>query len=285
MKTKVVLSAMIAPAILLYIVSFAVPMVVVGRLSFFKSNYIVSEFVGLGNYVKALQDYYFQKSFFNAFVLMVFIIPISLYISYKLAAALSVFDRRSQGFFRFMLHLPSLVAGIVIGMVWRWMLNETGLINQLLSVVGMRPIWWLVYAWPARISLSVIQMSAMIGGQVLFLSATICSIPLELHDVAQIDGANERKYNRYILRPLLRPMFTLITLLNIIGIMQIWGSIYVVFNSGGPEGSVATPVYEIFLTAFEYSQQGRAAAKGIILMVVIALLLMAKQRVEKWAKQ
>lgn len=285
MKSKVALSAMIAPAIFFYLFSFAVPMVVVGRLSFFKSNYIVSEFIGITNYVKAINDYYFQKSFFNAFVLMVFIIPVALYISYKLAAMLSVFPRGTQGVFRFVLHLPSLVAGIVIGMVWRWMLNETGLINQVLSIVNIQPVWWLVYAWPARISLSVIQMSAMIGGEVLFLSAAICSIPSELRDVAQIDGANERKYNRYILRPLLRPMFALIILLNIIGIMQIWGSIYVVFNGGGPEGSVSSPVYEIFLTAFEYSQQGRAAAKGIILMVVVALLLMAKQRVEKWAKQ
>ena len=74
-------------------------------------------------------------------------------------------------------------------------------------------------------------------------------------------------------------------LLDVIGVMQIWEVSYVLFRFGGPEGAVASPVYETFRTAFIYGEKGYAAAKGVVLALVIASMIAAKQRIEKWAKQ
>jgi ABC-type sugar transport system permease subunit len=99
-----------------------------------------------------------------------------------------------------------------------------------------------------------------------------------------IDGASPRQYRRYVIRPYLLRTVLLLALLDIVGVMQIWEISYVLFKRGGPEGAVASPVYEIFLTAFFYGQQGYAAAKGIVLAIVIAAMIVGKQRIEAWAK-
>jgi multiple sugar transport system permease protein len=65
--------------------------------------------------------------------------------------------------------------------------------------------------------------------------------------------------------------------------MQIWETVYVLTGDGGPKGSTATPVYDLFRTAFIYNRPGYAAAKGIILLIVIGCLVWVKQRVEKWS--
>jgi ABC-type sugar transport system permease subunit len=66
--------------------------------------------------------------------------------------------------------------------------------------------------------------------------------------------------------------------------MQIWETVYILWENGGPESGMASPVYEIFMTAFQFGKQGYAAAKGVLLMVVIAVVLVVKQRVEKWVR-
>ena len=119
---------------------------------------------------------------------------------------------------------------------------------------------------------------------VLILSATICGIPQDLRDAAFLDGASEREYRRYVMRPIAMPTILLIVLLQIVGIMQIWEISYMLFYLGGPEGATASPVYEIFMTAFLFGKRGLASAKGVILMVVIAAVIAGKQRLEKWAK-
>ena len=78
------------------------------------------------------------------------------------------------------------------------------------------------------------------------------------------------------------PTILLALLLLIVGIMQMWETIYVLTGEGGPGGSTASPAYDIFQTAFRFGRQSYAAAKGIILMFVIASILILKKQVERW---
>lgn len=285
MKARVIRAAMLTPATALYALCFVAPVIVAVRLSLFKSNYITSTFVGFANYVKMFSDYYFIKSFGNAFILVLFIVPPLLFLAYHIAAHIADFSSRTQSALRFIFFIPGLASGIIMALIWRWILHIDGLINQLLMLAGLQPVLWLINAWPARVSVALIQVITVVGGNVLLLSAIICGLPAELRDAALIDGCNARKYRKYIIRPYLLRTILLIALLNIIGVMQIWETSYVLLPAGGPEGSTASPVYEIFLTAFMYRHQGYAAAKGVVLAVVIATMIAAKQRIETWAKQ
>jgi multiple sugar transport system permease protein len=132
-------------------------------------------------------------------------------------------------------------------------------------------------------SMILMSMTTGPGALLIFSSAAIASVPKELHDQAIIDGASESQYRRMIVRPLMRPMILLIVLLVLVGTMQVWETVYVLTGDGGPKGSTATPVYNLFQTAFIFNRPGYAAAKGLVLLLVIGVMVWIKQRVEKWS--
>jgi multiple sugar transport system permease protein len=275
---------MLAPAIGFFLLTFAAPIVVVGRLSFFQSDYVREVYVGLRNYLDAFRDRYFLKSFANAFVFVALIVPALVVVSYTTASVLSGFRERMQSVGRFLLFVPGLSSGLIMTLVWRWLLQKAGLVNGVLVVLGLKAVPWLTEAWGARVSIAMVSLVAGIGGTVILFAASMHSIPAELRDASRIDGASERQHKRYVVRPLMAPTILLLVLLNVVGIMQMWETTYVLFQQGGPEGAAASPVYEIFMTAFLFGKQGFAAAKGVVLVVVIAAILAIKQEVEKWAR-
>mgnify|MGYP001566114044 CR=1 FL=1 len=275
---------MLLPAIGFYLLSFAAPLIIVGRLSLFQADYVREVYVGLGNYAHALSDRFFLKSFVNAFLFVGMIVPPLVVVSYTVASFLSGFHAKVQSVARFVLFIPGLASGIIMTLLWRWILQREGLINLVLGMAGIASVPWLTEAWPARVSVVLISLVSGIGGTVILFAASMHALPPDLRDAARIDGASDRDYRRYIVRPLMVPTILLIVLLNIVGVMQLWETLYVLWQTGGPEGSTASPVYEIFMTAFLFAKQGSAAAKGVLLMVVIAAILAVKQKVEKWAR-
>ena len=254
----------------------------VGRLSLYSTDYMRSTFVGLRNFTGALRDEHFLRSFANVFWFVLFIGPLGIGIPYWVALFLQRFSRRAQAAGRFICYVPSLSSGLVMALLWRWFLRRDGLINAFLTYAGLEAVGWLGQPWPARVAVAMAALSAGPGMFVILFSAAILAIPKELREAATIDGATERQYRRWVLRPLLMPTVLLAVLLMIVGTMQSWETIYVLFPAGGPRGSTATPVYEIFMTAFQYGRAGAAAAKGILLIGVIALIVAVKQRVERW---
>ncbi len=258
----------------------------VGRLSLFSTDYVTRQFVGLGNYWRAFQDPYFMKSFMNVIWFVLGIAPASILVGYWIASFLFFgLSRRLQGIGRFICYVPSLTAGLVMAMLWGWLLAREGLINQFLAHLGFGVVAWLAGPWTARLSVVMVALSAGCGGYVIMFMASMHSIPKELQDAAIIDGASERQYRSKIVRPILMPMVLLMLMLAIIGTMQTWEIIFVLTGDGGPKGATATPVYNVFQTAFVFGQSGYASAKGLILVGVIASIVLLKQRIEKWVGQ
>ena len=170
-----------------------------------------------------------------------------------------------------------------MALLWRWLLMRSGLINEVLTYIGLPEVAWMGQPWPARVAVAMVALSGGSGMFVILFTAVIFSIPRELREAAMIDGATEGQYRRLVLRPLLMPTVLLALLLTIVGTMQSWESIYVLFSTGGPRGACSTPVYEIFMTAFMYSRPNLAAAKGVLSLVVIALVVVAQRRIESLA--
>ena len=280
MKLKAAILLLI-PALVFYIYSFAAPLVIVGRLSLLESNYITSTWVGMKNYVDAFRDKYFLKTFANTFWFILMIVPLKMVFCYRMSVFLCSFNKRVQAIGRFMLYIPSLTSGLIMTLIWSWFLLREGLFNQILLSVGLQALPWLYEPWLARMSISLIVVVSGVGFYVIVLSASILSIPKELKEVAFCDGATERQYRRHILFPLMVPTILLCLLLLIVGIAQMFETIYVLTGSGGPEYSTSTPVYDVFQTAFRFGHQSYAAAKGIVLMFAIAGVLGVKTWIEK----
>src|SRR3990167_9297359 len=130
---------MLVPAIALFLLSFAAPLVIVGRLSLFRSDYVTETFVGLGNYASALGDRFFLKSFVNSFTLMMMVTPVLVTVSYWTASMLSGYRARVQSAMRFALYIPSLSAGLIKTLVYRWLLLREGVINAVLVTLNLQP--------------------------------------------------------------------------------------------------------------------------------------------------
>jgi len=274
---------MLLPAIALFTLTFAAPMVMVGRLAFLESDYLIEKFVGLRNFTELLRDTRFLKTFLNVFIYLVPLIPYTVLVCYGTASMLSRFSPKVQQVGRFVSYLPSLTAGLIIALLWRWLLARDGLANQYLVSLGLIAVPWFTQPWTARLSMLLVSFTAGPGALLILSSISIASIPHELHDAAIVDGATESQYRSQIVRPMMIPMIMLIVLLCIVGTIQVWETVYVLTGDGGPKGATSTPVYDLFRTAFIFNRPGYAAAKGIILLLVIGVLVWAKQRIEKWA--
>ncbi len=274
---------LIAPAGFFYILSFLAPLVLVGRLSLFSIEAGRSVFVGLANYAKALTDKYFLLSFINVGIFVLFIAPLGVGIPYWLALLLQKFSRRMQSIGRFVCYVPSLTSGLIMALLWQWLLKRGGLINEMMEQMGLPAIAWMGEIWPSRIAVAMVALSSGGGAFVILFSAVILAIPKELKEAAIIDGATDGQYRRMVLRPLLMPTVLLALMLTVVGTIQAWESLYVLFPNGGPRGATLTPVYDIFMTAFMYSRPNMGAAKGVVLLVVLAVIVMTQRRIEAWA--
>jgi len=260
-----------------------VPLVLVGKLSFYTLERGVSVFVGFQNYANAFADAMFMKSFVNAFWFVLLISPLGIGIPYWIALFLQRFTPKAQSVGRFVIYVPSLTAGLIMALLWRWMLMREGLINDILTYIGLPAIGWFGDQWAARVAVAMVALSSGGGLFVILFSAVILAIPTELKEAAIIDGATDRQYRRMVLGPLLRPTVLLALMLTMVGTMQIWETMYVLFSTGGPRGAAATPVYDIFMTAFMYGRANSAAAKGVMLLFVIAAMVVVKRKIEAWA--
>ena len=271
---------LIAPAGLLFLFSFVAPLMIAGRLSFYTMEAGREVFAGLSNYIRAIQDQGFRQSFANVFWFVLFIAPLGIAIPYWIALLLQRFGRKMQSAGRLISYVPTLTSGLIMALLWRWLLERGGLINSFLLHVGLPEIAWMGAVWPARVAVAMVALSSGSGMFVILFSAVIMSIPHELREAALIDGATERQYRRMVLRPILMPTLLLALLLTVVGTMQSWESIYVLFSTGGPMGACATPVYDIFGTAFLYSRPHLASAKGMLALIVIALVVVAQRKIE-----
>ena len=263
---------LLLPALLFAIVFSAWPIVTLIQYSMLKTNFITTEFVGLGNYTAALSHPAFLRSWLNSGGYMA--IMVIGQTALALAVSLMVFDlkKRWHDATRIIFYVPSLAAGIIIAQAWRWIFHSDGPINWLL---GSR-IAWFAQAGTAIPAISLIVITAGLGGATIILLAGILGINTELYDAAMIDGATWSRIKRSIIIPELRGMIGLVSLLAMIGSLQIFETIYAL----APYDFTATVTFHIYREAFQFGRFGLASAQAVILLVVTAGLTILKRRIE-----
>jgi multiple sugar transport system permease protein len=179
--------------------------------------------------------------------------------------------------FRTLYYLPSVTSGVAIAIMWLWLFNpQVGLINYLLSLVGIKGPGWLAsqqWAMPALILMSLWG----IGGNMIILLAGLQGIPDHLYEAARIDGANKWHEFRHVTLPMLSPVLFYVIVISIIASFQIFDNVYVM-TRGGP--GTATLVYVMYLyqNAFEYQKMGYASAMAWVLFLIILGLTWAQFR-------
>lgn len=214
-------------------------------------------------------DKFFWKYLGNTLFLMLSI-PVNIFASLFLALVL---NQKIKGivFFRTVFFLPTLSAGVGLWMLWRWLYNaDFGLINSLLSIVGIKgPEWLGNTAW-AKPALMLMFFWLSLGGynMVLFL-AGLQGIPRDYYEAAEIDGASWWHKFRHITWPMLSPTTFFIFTMSLIGGFQGGFDVIYMMTGGGPAGATTTINYYIWQVAFNWFKMGYGAALAWVLFLII----------------
>jgi raffinose/stachyose/melibiose transport system permease protein len=229
--------------------------------------------VGLANYGEALTDSVLRDSFVHSAILIVYYAVFPVIIGLVLTAALTRSAIRGFRFFRTVLFLPQLIAGVVIAQAWTWIYASEGPLNRFLEVIGLdslaRP-WLGDFTW-ALPSIGAIGSWVTFGLCMVLFIAGVQKIPTSLYDAARVDGAGPVREFFAVTLPGLRAEILVAFVLTTINALR---SFDIVYNTtaGGPGGSTIVPSMYMYQNAFLYNRVGYAAAIATVLAIAIFLL-------------
>lgn len=269
------------PIYLLIVIFKYIPFGMALEKSFFNWNGgNINVFVGIKNYVEALQDKIFLGSLFTVSKVMICYIVIVITIPLLTAELLyAVKSAKKQYVIRTAFTFPMVVPGVVIILLWKWILaGDTGVLNHFLTSIGLDNLAqpWLGNTKTAlgavlAIGFPWLGMSALGGMQFLIYYGALQGIPKDVFEAAQIDGANVVKRFFKIDLPMLLSQIKLMVTLAIISSLQVFESIYIL-TKGGPVTATMVPAVYLYEQGFGYKRMGYSSAIGIILFLIIMVL-------------
>lgn len=266
--------AMVAPQVLGFFTFVIGPIVAVFWYAAHQRNLLTgqSAFVGLANFETMFtSDPVFQKVLVNSLIFTAGLVPLNIALALFLALLLS---RQLPGVvaFRTLFFAPVVTSAVAWAIVWRFMLqHETGTINQVLALVGVTgPNWLREEGW-AMGSVIVTRVLKNVGLNMIIYLAAIQSIPSEYRDAARVDGANGWHVLRYVTLPLLAPTTLLISVITIVGSLQVFDHI-LLMTGGGPANATLVLVFYIYQQGFNFFNTGYASAIAVVLFGVTLIL-------------
>jgi multiple sugar transport system permease protein len=263
---------LILPAVIAAVVFLYGPMIVSGYWSFTEFHGIgAAKWVGLDNYKEILGDSQFLHSLRNTTLFVVLgqgSGPI-----FGLASAILLNrSMRLRGLFRAAYFLPVMVSLVVAATIWKIMLNDNGIVNEVLSFLHLPTTQWLDNPSTALPAIVVTSVWQGFGFETVIFLAALQAVSADLYDAALVDGANAWARFRYITLPALRPTIIFVYVIGIIGTFQIYDQIFVMSNgTGGPLDSTRSVVFDL-VERFQQLKLGEASAVAYILLVILATL-------------
>ncbi len=233
-------------------------------------------FVGLDNFVKLVEDPLFRKVTLNTLLYLVIGVPLTMAIALFVAVLLNRVNRL-KGFFRVGYYLPVVTSIVAVSVVWKFLLRDNGgLFNTVLSWVGVDGPGWLDSTHLALPSLVVMAAWRNFGTLMVIFLAGLQTIPRELNEAAEVDGAGGWGSFRHITLPMLRPVLLFGAVITGVGYLQFFEEAFVMTH-GGPLDSTRSVTYYTF-DQFGYGNFGYAAAASYLLFLAIVVLTFVQFR-------
>jgi ABC-type sugar transport system permease subunit len=240
-------------------------------LSFFKTKLLSTvNFIGFQNYLKVLKDPVFLVSLRNTFFFTAGSLIAGLVVGLVLALLL---ERKIPGrtFFRSIFFIPYIIPYTGYTLLWYWILDPVhGLVNYLLNIIGITNIPW--YRSPDWVLPAFILMNTWkrMGYVMVLYLVGLTTIPRELHDAADIDGANWWSKLCYITLPLLKPITLYILVITMVYNLQLFIEVFII-TRGGPSNASISVVYLLYRKAFYSYNIGESSAITVIFFIIISL--------------
>lgn len=257
------------PAGIVLLIFFFIPFFQTIGLSFldYSNNIYHANFAGLQNYVAILHNHVFYKVMLNTIIYLVVAVPVLAIIPLFLAILI---NQKIKGItlYKILIYLPVIVSIVVAAIAFKWLYAEQGILNYLLNVFHIHSIGWLTDPKYAIYSVIIVTIWKGIGYYMMIYLAALMSVPKELYEACDIDGAGFFTKHLTVTIPHIMPTIALVTTISSISAMKIFAEIYVM-TKGGPLNSTKTIVYYIYEKAFENLDLGYASAMAVILLVIV----------------
>lgn len=257
------------PAGIVLLIFFFIPFFQTIGLSFlnYSNNIYNPSFAGLENYVQILHNPIFYKVMWNTLLYLVVAVPILAIIPLFWAILI---NQKIKGItlYKILIYLPVIVSIVVAAIAFKWLYAQQGILNYILNVMHINSIGWLTDPKYAIYSVIIVTIWKGIGYYMMIYLAALMSVPKELYEACDIDGANFLTKHLTVTVPHIMPTIALVTTISSISAMKIFAEIYVM-TKGGPLNSTKTIVYYIYEKAFENLDLGYASAMAVILLIIV----------------
>ena len=281
-RMRLEIAVLSGPAILVFVAFVIFPVAVAAYYGFYKWQGYgpATNWVGLKNYQLILTDPAFQQVLWHSLAILV----LSLVIQGPLAIGLAILLNqriRGRAVIRVLIFVPYIISEVIVGTGWSLMLQSTGAMNDLLKHLGLG---FLQNDWLSDPHLAIWTLMAIIswkylGFAVILMLAGLQSIPEELFEAAQIDGATYWQIQRRITLPLLGPTIRIWGLLSIIGSLQLFDLVYIIWGQyvAGTAGTSTMAIYMVG-QGRNSAQYGYGSAVAVVMFLISFAVALLYQR-------
>ena len=272
----------VAPALLVFLVFVAGPMIAAFAFSLFKWDvFRAATFLGLENYSRLFNDKRFFTTFWNTIFYTLQEVPLNLLVALAIAMLI---NRKIHPALRYFLRttyfFPVIISFVAVSILWRYLLISDptfGLINHYLAKLGIAPVPWMTSSrWVLR-SIILVNIWKTFGFNLVIFLAGLQNIPRHYYEAAEIDGANVAQRFRHVTIPLLTPTIFFCLVIEMLHAIQLFDTAYVL-TRGGPGDASRPIVMYMYETGFQVFKMGYASAVAVMLFVVVMLLTLLQMR-------
>ena len=266
---------LVAPAMTGIALFVVYPIIKLISMSFYKVNQLnpdKTRFVGIENYQKMFKTAEFQKALVNTGYYAVFMILIVLGCSLILAVWLGSKNSKVNSAAQASAFLPHIISMVSVGLIFQQMMDpDFGVFNAVLGAAGMEKSQFLRSSDSAMNSVIFTSAWKSIGYYTLILIAALQSIPKSIYEAADLDNAGNIRTFFKITLPMISPQIFFVLIVMTIGNFKVFETIRVM-TSGGPNNATTSLVYYIYNKVFMDFDVGRAAAGGVILLIIVGIM-------------
>ena len=262
---------MLAPTFLILVLITGIPLAVsvwTSLQDWNKGSGIPAKFTGVDNYLELAQD----PAFWKAMGLTAYQVGGTVILQLILGLAIALLLSRTfrgVGLLRSLYLIPMMSTPVVVGLIWKMLLNtQNGMFNYLLGLIGLGPVDWLGSSTWAMPSVILTDLWLSTPFVVVILIAALQSVPSEVMEAAQVDGASAWQRLVYVILPIIRPMIMLAVLFRTMDAIKRFDTIYVM-TGGGPGNATETLDLHAFFYAFTYLDVGKGAAVAMVMLVLV----------------
>ncbi|MET9552611.1 sugar ABC transporter permease [Streptomyces sp. NPDC006645] len=273
----------VLPALAVYVVFAVLPAIHTAYLSLFDWDGVtLGSWVGLDNYREVFGNPVLLRSLVNALALVVFFSFVPIATGLLTTALLSRYRRPGMGFYRALFMLPQIVPLVAVGVTWRWLYGDDGLINEMLRAVGLDGTAraWLGDFQTALIAVGLVGTWVLSGLCTMLFLSGVHKVDPGLYEAARLDGAGPVREFVSVTLPQLRGELAIALTVTMVAALASFDIVYVTTN-GGPGEQTTVPGLLVYRLAFSDGEVGLASALGVVLSCLILGLVYVVNRLSR----